>query len=327
MTKYTLGLAALALFVAPASAFCNTSSPYAAPVRTQAPAPQRELMRWERANLAYAGLGDVPQAVAPAVPVQGAPQLPAPVQNDRVWRPLPNLTWQLQFASTLDARVEADVYKIDLFDNGPEAVEALHQNGKKVVCYLNAGAWENWRPDAKRFPAAVMGRGYDGWPGERWLDIRRIDVLAPIMLARLDLCRDKGFDGVMLDNVNSFTNRTGFSLTAADQLRFNIWLANEARSRGLAVGMNNNPEQARQLAPYFDWVVAESCLTEGWCGTLRPFIEQGKAVVVIEYAQHAARLDALCRQASALQVSLTMKRRELDAYRMDCRSVATRAGM
>lgn len=249
--------------------------------------------------------------------------LPAPILNDAIWKPKPSMSWQLQFATTpVDLAVEADVFKIDLFDNKAGVVAALRKKGKKVVCYINAGAWEDWRPDAKHFPAAAIGRAYEGWPGERWLDIRRIDLLAPLMLARLDLCRDKGFDGVMLDNVNSYTNRTGFPLTGADQLRFNVWMANEARRRGLAVGMNNNPEQARQLLPYFDWVVAESCFSEGWCASLRPFIEQGKAVVVIEYTEHEARLAAMCRQASALQFSLLMKKRELDAFRGDCSSVA-----
>src|SRR5689334_11374889 len=154
-------------------------------------------------------------AVAESSP-RVAADLPPPVVNEAVWRPAPNLRWQLQFAtSPVDTTVEADVYKIDLFDNAAEDIEALKKKNKKVVCYLNAGAWEKWRPDASQFPAAAMGRAYEGWPGERWLDIRRVDLLAPIMLARLDLCRDKGFDGVMLDNVDSYTNKTGFPLTAA----------------------------------------------------------------------------------------------------------------
>jgi hypothetical protein len=247
--------------------------------------------------------------------------LPPPVANNAAWKPGPNLAWQLQFVNApVDTSVEADVYKIDLFDTRATDVVALKKKGKKAVCYLNAGAWEDWRADAKRFPDAVMGRAYDGWPGERWLDIRRMDLLAPIMLARLDMCRDKGFDGVMLDNVDTYTNRTGFPLTANDQLRYNVWMANEAHKRGLAVGMNNNSQQARQLAPYFDWVLVEGCFSEGWCQNLRPFSEQGKPVVVIEYTESRVRLDSLCRQASLLHYSLLAKKRELDAYRMDCRT-------
>jgi hypothetical protein len=260
-------------------------------------------------------------ACAPAALANRPADLPAPVVNAAVWKPATGLSWQLQYINApVDTTVEADVYKIDLFDTQPASIAALQKRGKRAVCYLNAGAWEDWRPDAKRFPETVLGRAYEGWPGERWLDIRNIEALAPVMLARLDLCRDKGFDGVVLDNVNSYTNRTGYPLGASDQLRYNAWLANEAHKRGLAVGMNNNAEQARQLAPYFDWALAEGCLSEGWCQSLRPFSEAGKPVVVVEYTDSRPRFALMCRQASAQQLTVLAKKRELDAYRMDCRT-------
>ena len=64
-------------------------------------------------------------------------------------------------------------------------------------------------------------------PGEHWLDIRRLSVLAPIMKARLDLCAVKGFDGVEFYNVDGYQNRTGFPLTANEQLTYDTWLANQ----------------------------------------------------------------------------------------------------
>jgi hypothetical protein len=264
------------------------------------------------------GAAGIPaNAASAAAPLR---DLPPPVASPAAWKPTAGLSWQLQYVHGLDTRVDADVYKVDLFDTQPATVAALRKNNKRVVCYVNAGAWEDWRPDAKRFPDAALGSGYDGWPGERWLDIRRIDALAPVMLSRLDLCRDKGFDGVVLDNVNSYLNRTGFALTFADQLRYNVWLANEAHERGLAVGMNNDGEQARELAPYFDWALTEGCLSENSCQAMRPFTALGKPVIVIEYTDSRARLAMFCRQASAQQITVLAKRRELDAYRMDCRS-------
>jgi hypothetical protein len=41
------------------------------------------------------------------------------------------------------------------------------------------GSWEDWRPDKDQFPPEVLGNDYDGWQGEKWLDIREIDKLAP----------------------------------------------------------------------------------------------------------------------------------------------------
>ena len=48
-----------------------------------------------------------------------------------------------------------------------------HTQGHKVVCYISAGSWEDWWPDAGQFPAVGLGNAGDGWPREHWLDIRR----------------------------------------------------------------------------------------------------------------------------------------------------------
>ena len=44
---------------------------------------------------------------------------------------------------------------------------------------------------------------------ERWLDVRQIERLAPILTDRLELCRDKGFDAVEPDNLDGYDNETG----------------------------------------------------------------------------------------------------------------------
>ena len=260
-----------------------------------------------------------------STPAPATDVLPGPAASDGIWRPRPHMRWQLQYTETpIDLKVQADVYKIDLFDNNRTVVERLKKRGKNVVCYVNAGAWENWRPDARRFPQAAMGRDYEGWPGERWLDIRRIDLLSPIMLARLDLCRTKGFHGVIFDNIDSYIQKTGFPITREHQLQYVVWLANAARERGLAVGINNNPEQAQELLPYVDWAQAESCFSQGWCETLRPFVEAGKPVIVVEYIDDPRKVTSMCNEASTLQFTLMLKKRELSAFRQDCNNVEGR---
>jgi hypothetical protein len=49
----------------------------------------------------------------------------------------------------------------------------------------------------------VVGAPLEGWAGERWLDVRRLDLLGPILERRLDVCQAKGFDGVEFDNVDA----------------------------------------------------------------------------------------------------------------------------
>ncbi len=231
------------------------------------------------------------------------------------WRPGVVTSWQLQLTTPVDQTVDAALYDIDLFDNDASVVAALHARGRRVVCYLSAGTWENWRPDASAFPAAVKGNG-NGWPGERWLDIRRLDVLGPIMQARLDQCKAKGFDGVDPDNMDGYTNNTGFPLTAADQLRYNRYLADAAHARGLAVGLKNDLDQIPDLVSAFDWVLNEQCFEYSECNTLLPFINAGKPVFHVEYNLTTSQF---CPQANALNFNSLRKHLSLDAYRVPCR--------
>jgi len=92
---------------------------------------------------------------------------------------------------------------------------------------------------------------------ERWLDSRRLDMLGPLMRARLELAVQKRCDGVEPDNVDGYANNTGFPLTAQQQLAYNIWLATEAHARGLSGGLKNDLKQITVLEPYFDWALNE----------------------------------------------------------------------
>ena len=87
---------------------------------------------------------------------------------------------------------------------------------------MDMGGWEAWRPDADLFPADLLGEPLDDWEGERWLDIREIDALAPVLLARMDMCAEKGFDALEPDNIDGYLNDTGFPLTYQDQHSFNL---------------------------------------------------------------------------------------------------------
>src|SRR5215213_7349042 len=115
-------------------------------------------------------------------------RLPSSPSSNAWWKPTVGLTWQWQLSEPpVDTSINAEVYDIDIFDNNTSVVADLHAQGRKVIGYINVGSWEDWRPDKNEFPPEVLGKTYEGWPGEKWLDIRRMDLLAPIMRARLDL--------------------------------------------------------------------------------------------------------------------------------------------
>ncbi|HWL64587.1 MAG TPA: endo alpha-1,4 polygalactosaminidase, partial [Actinomycetota bacterium] len=199
------------------------------------------------------------------------------------WRPEPGVTWQIQLQGRPDLSIDAQVYELDGFDVSEEKVAALHDAGRRVICYMNGGAWEDWRPDADDFPEEVKGKELEGWPGERWLDVGRLDLLQPIMEARLDICVEKGFDAVDFDNVDGYTQDSGFDISWDDQIAYNRWLAQAAEDRGLAAGLKNDLEQVPELVGDYEFSVNEQCFLYRECKLLKPFIDANKPVLNIEY--------------------------------------------
>jgi hypothetical protein len=250
-------------------------------------------------------------AAAPSV----GKKLVTPVPCPRCWHPDLQTSWQWQLSGTVDPATDVQMFDVDLFETTAEQVDALNNGNRYAICYLDAGTFENWRPDADLFPRAVLGRS-NGWPGERWLDVRRLSVLKPIMAARLDQCAVKGFDGVEFDNVDGYANATGFPLTAYDQLVYDVWLANQAHLRGLSAALKNDLGQVRTLLPYFDYAVNEQCFQYQECGKLRPFVDAGKPVFQVEYKLAPARF---CPKANALDFNSLRKNLSLDEYRVACR--------
>jgi endo-alpha-1,4-polygalactosaminidase (GH114 family) len=241
------------------------------------------------AALATAGV----LASAPAASA-ATPAPPAVVSCSGCWHPAVRTSWNWVLSTVPTAPYRSvQMYDVDGFNNTAANVASLHAAGIKAVCYISAGSYENWRSDASEFPAALLGKS-NGWPGEKWLDIRDVQqsgsVLRTIMDARLDMCHTKGFDMVELDNVDGYTNTTGFPLTAADQIYFNATLANDAHARGLSVLQKNDNAQIPKLLPYFDGALNEQCNEYTECTTADngdygydQYVAAGKPVFQAEY--------------------------------------------
>ena len=204
---------------------------------------------------------------------------------------------------------------MDAFDVTKGTVAALHAEGHHVVCYVDAGSWEPYRPDKSRYPKSVIGNAVAGWPGERWLDIRRLDVLGPIIDARIARCERKGFDGVEFDWVDSYAQNTGFAISKADSAPLRPWLAKAAHASGLAVGLKNALGLVRSLVDRFDFAVNEQCFQYHECSREQPFLDAGKAVFNVEYALPRS---AFCERAAALGISSIRKHLDLKAWRRAC---------
>jgi hypothetical protein len=234
------------------------------------------------------------------------------------WQPQARLSWQWQINGTeVDTSIPAAVYDIDLYVD-PDLVAGLHTRGVKTIGYISVGSWEKWRPDVGDFAPEVLGNDYEGWPGERWLDIRRIDLLAPILRARLDLCKESGFDAVEPDNMEIYTNPTGFPLIYQDQLEFARWLAQEAHARGLAIGQKNAPDQIADLVDLYDFAITEDCFVQGWCQAMLPYIAAGKPVFAAEYTDTGVDFAAACAWGKDNGFSFILKNRDLGAWVETC---------
>lgn len=267
-------------------------------------------------NLHATGTINNPVPVPQPKPETPKPEPVDPVSNIGIWKPAPGLKWQIQYTGTINTTLPVDVYNIDLFDTSKQVIDSLHANGKRVICYFSAGSFENWRPDANSFPMSVLGRNLDGWPGERWLDVRRLDVLMPIMQARMKLAAEKGCDAVDPDNVDGYSNNTGFNLSYDDQIAYLTALSDAAHDLGLAIGLKNNVEQIKDLANLFDFAVNEECFQWDECDALLPFVNAGKAVFGIEYNLANS---SFCPQANNMNFDFIKKRLELDEFMQSCR--------
>jgi len=217
--------------------------------------------------------------------------LPAPVAcqpapGRRCWYP-PHLAsngkpmrWDWQIGRTdpqqRTGRRAVDIYDIDGFLTTRAQVSAIHSRWQastlahpKAVCYLDL-AWEDYRPDGSPgqvFPAAALGHVYFGFPQERWVDLRQLNALKPMLRERLSRCASKGFDAVELDDIDSFDppSTTGFRLTPGDAQNFLAWAFNEIHRLGMTGLWKNSPLLAWWGRQYSDGAVVEECYTFGGC--------------------------------------------------------------
>jgi hypothetical protein len=277
-------------------------------------------------------------------------QDPAASPAHLLWSPAVDTPWQWMIDHALDINNPKDMgltdpngktlstpaplmYDIDGFFNGQDpkcnirdkhgvcvtgdndAVNQLHAMGKKVVCYIDTGVYEGYRPDAYKFPSSVIGSADSGWNGSSWLDIRRTDILFPIMDARIKMCKDKGYDSIEPDEMVNYSNESGFPLTYQDQLTYNRGIAQIAHRYGISIALKDDPEQAADLVDDFDWMLDEQCYEYSECSLLNPFTEAGKAVFDVEYkvAYSTFCADAISRKINAMQMPLN-----LDGGRWPC---------
>ena len=255
-----------------------------------------------------------------------AAHLPAPVPCDAkkgsCWKPAIGMEWQLQLGCDTDKtctnlEVQVPFYVIDGVGNPASTVAAIHKRGEHAYCYVDIGSWEETRSDASKFPESALGERYIGWPHERWLDIRQMDILAPIMIARMQVCVQKGFDGVQFDNVQDWDNPTGFPITQGESAYYTAWMANQAHAMGLSAAWENAPTNVAVLEPYMEALIFESCSRHQFCGQSAPMVNAGKWAGGVEY-NPAFKDMSFCPTYAQYHMVGAFRERALKSYRVPC---------
>lgn len=224
--------------------------------------------------------------------------------NGAFWKPTLGLSFQWTLQGPVDLDFDANVFDIDLFDNNASTIDALHRKGRIVVCYVSS-QFEDFRSDSRQFAQNDLGRDLDGWPGEKWLNIKSANVRR-ILAARVQVAKSKNCDALEWDNVDPHQQNTGFSFSLDDTFDFLKFLANETHNAGMAVALKNNVESLARLGPLFDFAINEECFEYDECAAYKTyFVDLGKPVFNVEYK------NLKCSQAAQLKITSLLKKLDL----------------
>lgn len=220
-------------------------------------------------------------------------------------------TWDWQLQGPYDLSVDVDVIDLDPDEVTAAQVAALNERGVGTIAYVSVGTLENWRNDKGAFPDRVVGNTYGDWPDEKFLDIRDLDALLPLMEQRFQTAADMGLTAIEPDNMDVYINESGFDISADDTVLYITSLADIAHDLGLEMGQKNVPELTPQLVDILDFMVAEACYADGWCDDTLLYIEAGKPVFDVEYTDTNVDWAAACSYAQSVGISMILHDRDL----------------
>jgi hypothetical protein len=209
-------------------------------------------------------------------------------RDPSVWQPKTGTAYQMILTGAVDDSKgtiepsQTPIFDVDLFYTNKSVIDALHAQGKKVVCYFSAGSSEDWRPDYTSFTTADKGPCLNGWAGERYVDVRSANVFN-VMKKRIALAAEKGCDGIDPDNMDG----TVFGFTTTDTVNYIKKLAKEAHSHGIGMGLKNVQDLLSKVKDDVQFAVNEECgLFDGDCDPYTSFLKSGKPVFHVEYANY-----------------------------------------
>ncbi|KNC86007.1 hypothetical protein SARC_01808 [Sphaeroforma arctica JP610] len=224
-----------------------------------------------------------------AIPLIISSSSSTPEATQRAAVPMPkNLALWTNLAWGYKDEVQSDHYivSVDMFDKSESYIQDLHDDGHWVLCYISVGTIESWRPDANDFPSNCKGLDMADWEGETWFKMTDQSCW-PLMESRFKMARDKGCDGIEMDNMDCYVNKCISGKDSSDlkqpQIDYSKFLAETAHDYGMGAGQKNVPALVDSLVNTFDLAVLEECNDYNECGYYNSFRDQNKAIVGVEY--------------------------------------------
>ncbi|CAH0004723.1 unnamed protein product [Clonostachys byssicola] len=245
-----------------------------------------------------------------------------------IWKPKPNTSWQIilrypaDISSSSVVSPDVDVYDLDLFDNHISTFKTLQDSGKKVICYFSAGSYEDWREDKGEWDDKDLGKGLEGWAGEKWVNVSSPSV-HKVMKERINLAWRKGCDAIDPDNVDGYQNDNGLGLTEQDSVNYMKFLSEEAGKYNMSIGLKNAGDIISEVIDVIHFSVNEQCIQYSECKTFSAFIDADKPVFNIEYPDSAPSVattdkDEICSKKGKADgtdgFSIVIKKMNLDGW-------------
>jgi hypothetical protein len=173
------------------------------------------------------------------------------------------------------------------------------------ICYVNGfqsqpGDDERWSVDN---PDLVLRDGEGqaivdpNWPDEFILDTsspEKRDRISRMIGASIEICADKGFDAVEIDNLDTYSRSDG-RLSIDDNLALARLFSDRAHGHAMAIGQKNSAElgERGRTEAGFDFAVTEECVRFEECGAYAD--AYGDRVIDIEYTDDlSAPFDEIC---------------------------------
>jgi uncharacterized repeat protein (TIGR01451 family) len=267
--------------------------------------------------------------------------LPTPTPGTINLPPLGKISWDWQIGAGGDSNVVVPsgvvLMDVDGFNISAAKIASLKAQGIYTVCYINAGSYEDGRPDSSLYPAYLKIHKDTQW-NEWFLDVKDVfrpiqpagtqlvnnqwidasgkpltglpsaGAFGPLLEARFKMCADKGFDALEPDNLQNDENAGG-KVSLQEQIDFNGWVADTAHKYNLAAFQKNGPDKillkdktGKMMVEKFDGILNEECQQFSECGPLAEYVKRGKLALNTEYA---GTLD--CALSNSLVINSIMK--------------------